>query len=151
MKTFIHINIFHYILAWLLTAAITSPSYATQSIGAPTFTEDVPDVTATMISHREACKVYNYENCFLYGADIIQIANKENRLYLGDIAAPYFLRACRGHYAWGCASLGTIYKNGTPKIAASVELAKQYYEMACQGLGNPSQAVQLACDMEKSL
>ena len=74
-----------------------------------------------------------------FSKDLTELGNEA--YYKGDYqkAAQLYQKACDGGEAFGCAILGTSYKNGQG-VKQNFSTAKQYYGKACD-LG-----LQLGCD-----
>ena len=79
-----------------------------------------------------------------FSKDLTELGNEA--YYKGDYqkAAQLYQKACDGGEAFGCAILGTSYKNGQG-VRQNFSTAKQYYGKACD-LG-----LQLGCDNYKKL
>jgi hypothetical protein len=98
-----------------------------------------------------SCKSGNYEMCNAFAQMVIQRGNQNEDLGSADIAAPFFKEACSHDVFWGCANLGLIYRNGTPKIPSDLSAAKLYYNKACTGNGDEGKAIPLACKWRDQL
>ena len=79
-----------------------------------------------------------------FSKDLTELGNEA--YYKGDYqkAAQLYQKACDGGEAFGCAILGTSYKNGQG-VRQNFSTAKQYYGKACD-LG-----LQLGCDDYRKL
>ena len=79
-----------------------------------------------------------------FSKDLTELGNEA--YYKGDYqkAAQLYQKACDGGEAFGCAILGTSYKNGQG-VKQNFSTAKQYYGKACD-LG-----LQLGCDNYRKL